>query len=364
MKKLSILLGCLLMSIGLVACSGNQPVEEQPTEPTVNTVKLDCFEFDIENSTFTEKILLSINLTDNFIVTPKESLMYKDPTYYIGDFKKKDEAGNSIRTIQVYEYTNADFNISRDASKISNNWSISNESLINTSAYIRTFYCSKDGYVVALDIVNNTKEPLSIEDSLQLITFMTGEETHEPTQEEQQSVTVEGTKDSPAKQGEWISTTVFNQDTQQYEPICICINNVYTGEIAQEYVRNVNNILRQDYTTASTQYELQDVGLFEFVELEYSVYFPKSFNVNEEGEINIEIPFTICNLKDDGKGIDGFINLDKTVIDLSPAKTEMTNDYIWSEGKVIFQMSIGFDNYLIKIDSSDRRSDTKYISPR
>ena len=83
MKKFIVIISCMLVCLGLVACN-KEP--EQPTDqqPEVQTVRFDCHEFDIESETKTDKILLTINLTDNF--TASESLLFQDPTYYIGEY--------------------------------------------------------------------------------------------------------------------------------------------------------------------------------------------------------------------------------------------------------------------------------------
>lgn len=359
MKKFLAVIGCLILSMGLVACGDKEP--EQPSQE-VTVVKQDCFEFDINTQQFTDKILLSINLTNAFEVN--ENLLFQDPTYYIGDFKKRNESGEVERTIQVYEYNDSEFNINNDSSKVSANWSIANENLDSESAYIRTFYCSKDGYVIAIDIVNNTKEPLSIDDSLALLTFLTGEDSHQPVVEAEKRVTSEATIDSPARTGEWVSTTVFNRTTNTYEPVCICIDEIYTGEIAQEIVTDYNNTMSVDPDASYNfiPYFVSDPSAFEYVAFEYSIFFPSTFTMNKNGNADIVVPFDISNLKDNGKGIDGYINLDKTLVDISPVISANPGS-IWYDGLGFFEMSIDFDAYYIKVTSDNKLSDTKYIRP-
>lgn len=358
MKKLFICLISILC-IGLVGC-GNK---ETPTETSeeVSVVKFDCFEYDITNSQLTENILLSVNLTNQFEAVPNESLIFSEPNYYIGDYRKKNENGETERTIQIYEYTDETFNISEDTSKVSNSWSIGNYNLDNNNDCIRKFYSNIDNYIVVIEIANNNQTPLTISDSLQLLTFMTGEETHEPTPKEDKSITVEGTKESPAKPGEWISTTIYNKDTKKYEPVCICITQVYVGDYANRVISDYNNELIKNKSEQPI-YNVSDPSVLEYVLFEYSIYFPNSYNI-VDGKINAKIPISICNLKDDGKGIDGFLNLDKTVVDISNSITGISNGTIWTEGVGFYEMSIDFDSYLIKIESEDKMSETKYYKP-
>lgn len=356
MKKLILFISCLIMSMGLIACSNT----EDPNTQEVTIIRQDCFEFDLETLQFTDNILLSINLTNEFEVNT--DLVYNDPTYYIGDFKKRNESGEVVRTIQIYEYTNPNFNISTDSTKVSNNWSIANEDLENESAYSRTFYCIKDEYVIAMDIVNNTKEVLTVDDGLALLNFLTGEETKKPTKTEEAKITADATLDSPARLGEWISTTVYNKTSKSYEPICICIDEVYVGEIAQQMITDYNNISSQKDENFIPYY-LSNAGAFDYVTIEYSIFFPSNFTMNSNGIADIKVPLTICNLRDNGKGIDGYLNLDQTFVDISEPISNIEPGTIWYDGVCLFEMSKDFDAYYIKIDSEDNLSETKYVRP-
>ena len=356
MKKFIVIISCMLVCLGLVACN-KEP--EQPTDQQseVQTVRFDCHEFDIESETKTDKILLTINLTDNF--TASESLLFQDPTYYIGEYKKFDENGNPLRTISVYEYNNPDFKLVGNCSKISNSWYIENASMMNDDAYTRQFYTTVDKYVIGLNITNNTKEPLSVDDAIKLIAFMSGEECHEPEPVEEQSVIVDATIDNPARLGEWVSTVAYNKATRTYEPVCVCITDVITGELANTFMEDYNNT----HPELENAYYVANPTEQEFVIYKYAVYFPKSFTASSDGQIhNVTIPISICNKKDNGLAIGSSTQLVNTVTDLSEAMNNVTNGSIWYDGVGYYEMDIDFDSYFIKLDPDDNITDTKYFT--
>lgn len=367
MKKILLCVLTIILSISMIGCS-NKHENDLDTENTTSydlyVFKFDCFEYDIDSNSFKDNILFSINLTSDYIETPKEELLSASPKYYIGEYKKFDYTETAYRTIHIYEYKDNEFSLSNNCSKVSDNWYISNSCINDDTSYIRTFYSNIDNYIIGIDIVNNDKETLSIEDSLQLLSLMINEDCSINAENEEtnqnSNITVAGTLDAPAHIGEWVSTTIYNENSNKYEPICISISEIYTGEDAIKIIDDYNNE-QKSLDSTYIPYEISDANSFEYVVFDYSIYYPSTFTISNKNT-NINVPFSLCNLKDDNNGIDSYTKLDKTLINISTDTANITNNSIWSKGRCFFEMSTGYTNYLIKIPSKDNLSDTKYFT--
>ena len=359
MKRLLALLSCLVLVLGLCACSKNdQPIEDQPQ---VQVARFDCHEFNLEGQYFTDNILLSINLTSDFESTDQSVLLIQDNKYYIGEFKRKDAEGNVNKTVSVFELNDPDFNIVNDCSKVSPAWSISNASMTDENSYMRIFYTEISGYTIGMSIVNTDKSTLSIDDALQNLAFMLNEECTAPLPLEEQSVVVEGTLDSPARVGEWVSTVIYNPVVGEYEPVCISITGVDTGYLADKVVEDYNNSLDQ-YNSDIRPRELTSADN-QWAVYRYSIFFPSSYTT--EGKITgVIAPITYCNKKDDAGGaVGGNLNITESLLDISPEMKNVKAGTIWTGGVGFYEIPISVNSeYLIKIAPGEGIT-TKYFKP-
>ncbi len=360
MKRLLALLSCMVLTIGLCACS-KEPAQPTEDQPQIQTARFDCHEYDLDNQHFTDNILLSITLTSDFEETDRSLLLTQDNIQYIGEFKRKDAEGNVNKTVSIFELNDPDFRISANCSRVSDSWTIANNYIEDETSYTRVFYTEINNYIVGMSIVNNTKDPLSIEDALQNLAFMTKEECYTPVPLSQQSVIVEGSLDSPARIGEWISTYIYNPEIDSYEPVCISITRIETGKNAESIVEDYNNILESNQATKDDVVDLHDSAC-EWVVYYYSIFFPSSFTA-ERKITGIESPITICNLNDDGRGIGGYTDLPSTLLDISPEMKNVKAGSIWSEGIGFYEIPQNNKNYLIKIPVGTDSNSTKYFKP-
>lgn len=360
MKRLLALLSCMVLTIGLCACS-REPAQPTEDQPQIQTARFDCHEYDLNKQTFTDNILLSITLTSDFEETDRSVLLTQDNIQYIGEFRRKDTEGNVNKTVSVFELNDPNFRISSNCSRVSDSWTIANNYIEDDTSYTRVFYTEINNYIVGMSIVNNTKDPLSIDDALQNLAFMTKEECHAPVPLNQQSVVVEGSLESPARTGEWVSTVIYNPEIDSYEPVCICITKVETGQYADKVIKDYNNIISKDFWGSNT-YKLNDSKNCCWAVYRYSIFFPSSFTA--EGKItDIESPITICNLNDDGRGIGGYTGLQSTLVDISPEMKNVKPGTIWSDGVGFFEIPKNTKNYLIKISVGSNSTNTKYFRP-
>lgn len=363
MKKWIAILGCLTLVLGLCACSKKptEPIEGE--QPQIQVARFDCHEYDLETNQFTDNILLALNLTSDFESTDKSVLLIQDNKYYIGEFKRKDAEGNVNKTVSVFELTDDSFSIAHECSRVSDSWTISNASLNDDpDSYMRVFYTEIGKYTIGMSIVNTSKEPLSIDDALQNLAFMVNEECTAPLPIEDQSVIVEGSLESPARMGEWVSTMVYNPVVDDYEPICVCITEVETGYLADKVIKDYNNSL--GWKRTSEKVSLQHDRDCCWAVYRYSVFFPSSFTTNSSGKIDadIQIPITFCNIKDDGAGINGYLNLQSSLRDISPEMVNIKAGTIWSSGEGWYEIP-KTANYLLKITPSVNSENTKYFKP-
>lgn len=357
MKKLISLVSGILLISTLTACSPNG----NASNSVAQTVTYNCNKYDIVNEEFTEDTLLTINLTDEYIPTDSSRLNHQSNIYYIGEYKKTTVENDFVheRVVSVFQYTDPNFTLENNCSKISDNWYIDNKYLENDNNYIRIFFTNTEEGLVGISICNSSKEDLPIDDSIQIMSFITGEtctkpEITEPAEET--NSTVEGTLDNPANTDEWVVTTIYNPISKKYEPICITIHAIYNGDIAKAVVEDYNNI-NGGNNNINLVYSSN-----EFVQYEYYIFFPDSFTTDENGNIpQITSPITICNTKDNGTGINGYQNLDKTVVDLSPELVNVKPGDIWQDGIGIYEMSVDYNKYLIKI-TSNNADYTKYFN--
>lgn len=360
MKKWIAILGCLSLVLSLCACSkeSTELIEEQPQ---IQVARFDCHEYDLEYNQFTDNILLALNLTSDFESTDPSVLLIQDNKYYIGEFKRKDTEGNVNKTVSVFELNDDNFSIAHDCSRVSDSWTISNASLADDSnTYMRVFYTEIDKYTIGMSIVNTSKEPLSIEDALQNLSFMVNEECEAPLPLEDQSVIVEGSLESPARLGEWVSTMVYNPAVDDYEPICISITEVETGYLADNVIKDYNN--SKDIAHRNEKVYLQHEVDCQWAVYRYSVFFPSSFTMNGNRITDIQIPITFCNIKDDGAGIKGYLNLQYTLRDISPEMINVKAGTIWTSGEGWYEIPKDA-NYLLKITPDSNSENTKYFKP-
>lgn len=340
MKKLLTLLLCICMCFGFTACGSGDNGDATNTDAQISQVRFDCFEFDTKEQTFTDNILLSINLQSNYIETPKEELQFSDPIYYIGEYKRYDEEGNTNRVISIYQTTSPDIDFSYGFSKLDSTWYVKNDEYQNQESYQRWFYSDIQGNKVVIKMTNTDMKPLSNEDSLTILSFMLDTEFSAPEIEEETSVIVDGTIDNPAKIGrnEWVSTYVLNPANNKYEPVCVCIDSIYSGSVANRVAEDLQNTLIANGKESNPLFEESDE--LRFVYMEYSVYFPSSFTEGTNGIQNVVIPFTLVNLADDGQGITGYTNLNSFYVDISTPQNNLHSGSIWTDGKALYRMPL------------------------
>lgn len=358
MKKLLTVLSCFILGVSLCACN-KEPEPSTDEQPQIQVARFDCHEYNIEGQYFTDDILVSINLTSDFEATDQSVLLAQDNKYYIGEFKRKDAEGNVNKTVSLFEYNDSEFNFATDCSKVSQNWSISNSSIENDDAYMRIFYTEKNGYIIGMSIVNTSKDPLSIEDALQNVEFMVNETCTAPDPIEEQSAVVEGSLSSPARLGEWVSTMLYNPEVGTYEPVCISVTKVETGELADRVVTDHNNLL--DLYAGDQPSQILNPTDCIWAVYRYEVYFPTSFTA-EKNITGITVPITFCNINDDDGGISGYLELQQSLLDISPSMKNVKPGTIWSEGVGFFEIPINA-NYLIKITPDDNPANAKYFKP-
>lgn len=357
----------LISSLLLTAC-GNKNTDNEVTN-TVETIEYvdllghevypieyQCNEFDLKSNNFTDSIILAINIPNTYTRVDRESLSDKEEKRYIDAYQRITDENKVVSTISIFELKSK--KTLSDDYKVSTNWYIDESSYETESTYTRLFYSNiplnGNEYTVGLAIIDNNKNMLSIEDSLTMLSFITKEDCKLP--EQSNSFTVEGTLDKPAELGEWVTTSVYNKVSGQYEPICICINGVYTGQLAQNAVDSYNHVHPNESIWLDNS-----ADECEFTYYEYSIFFPSSFTT-DKNVIDIDVPISICNTFDDGMGIKGFNNLERTIVDMSPAITAVSGE-IWSEGYGIFEAPID-SVYYIKIKSTNEDTETKYFKSK
>lgn len=364
MKRILLLLCVAVLSLGLVACSNNsQTTTEVTNEQSSTTAGLyDCFEFDIENETFTNNILISFNIPDGYVSTPQKELLYKAPKYYIGDFINESES----KTISVYQYT--DKIDENDCIKLDDEWSILTNS---TDEYLCSF-CNtalSDKYTLIVNIVNNDKTKLEMSDALALFNKLIDKnlELDSEIEIENKTYEVSASVDTPAKLGEFVSTYVRNTKTDKYEPILIAINEVTTDgaeQLVEDYDDEVHYIaeekkrsrFEEDYKSNFKESVPLMTGC-EYVVVHYSIYFPNDYKSGED----FELPIALCNYNDSSSTINGVMNLTGTIRDVLIYKENIKPGSIWNEGVLVYQIPINFSNYLVKL-APQNDYEAKYIN--
>lgn len=340
---------CMLFSCILAGCTfNNEPIEETTTASEITINRYDCFEYDIPNLKFTNNILCTISLPSTYTETEQSQLLYDKTRYYIGEFKNQTEQ----KTISLYELYDENYT---DDNKVlvTDNWKIENDILETTNSIFYFYKTNNTKYPIVLSIQypNN----VDVTEAINELSNIVNESYNIP--EKQETMYVEGTLDKPAEIGEWVSTYKYNPTSDKYEPVSICITDIYRGNDAYNVVKAYND-------TLDVRNEPQKVINYpnngsEFVVYEYAIYFPTSYTENEDGILNVNIPTTICNLNDFG-----YINGDTTnqlteTFNISKVPDNLHNGCIFTGGVGIFRMNVNFDDYLIKI-VPDNNTEPKY----
>lgn len=355
-KRLKLIL--IVLNIFILSACGNIEVNNNSD---VQVINIDCNEYDIQNQKFVDNILISFNLTDEFIKTEQELLNVQGPNYVIGEYKRNNDKNELERTILIYECTDIDIN---DYIDIGHNWYINNHNL-DTDVYSKIFYTKVDDYIIGVSIINNNKNALSIEDATSILTFMTNLEftidninnTEEKEEEVQNhTVAIDGTLQNPATLGDWVNTAVYNPYNNKYEPVCVSITALYTGDVANKYIMDYNNIHHNN----GDELELMYNGSSQFIVYEYSIYFPTDFAC-EDTINNITLPIQICNTIDDGNGIMGYLNLNNNIHDISNEMIDVKPGTIWN-GIGVAEVPDGAQYYL-KFEVKDQLFSTQYFMP-
>lgn len=363
MKKLISLLSASILCFGLVSCGNTESNNIEQTEETNSAGLYDCFEFDIENESFTDNILISFNIPEGYTATEQENLLYQDPKYYIGDFKNVSEN----KTISVYEYTE-EFN-ELTCTQLSDDWYISN---IPSEDYICSFYnpIISEKFTLVVNIVNTDKTELATEDGLTLFNYITNKNFEMITTDSEdiadKTYEVEASVTNPAKHGEFVSTYVRNS-TGNYTPVLVSINEISMDSIKNKSTIDAYNNDIQELTRYYRELEMDvpfdntlvpgcNEGL-DYTIVYYSIYFPSTYNFGED----FILPISLCNYDDTSSTIKGIMNLSDTIQDMTIDKSDITPGTIWENGVLVYQAPIAFNNYLIKIAPSNGY-DTKYIS--
>lgn len=363
-------LTCLFTCFMFTACDILE--EDSSEEDTAQTKIVDCKYYDIDKNEFTDKTLLTINILDNYTITPQDSLLSKDPIYQIC------ECSSNKKHISIFEYNDPEFNIDSNI-KINNDWC----TIQSENKNIKTFYTKKDNIVIGISITNTDKSELTVDNAISAINFMFNENI-KLSENDQSNINeqinnkktteveyAEATLNNPAKIGELITFMQYNKESNKNEPIIFSITNVNVDNIYNSEISKYNNI---GNTKAEESLKNKSDIIFEFnpitsyydetyesIIYKYSIYYPNDYTAKNGTIKDPTIEITLCNIDDSSTTINGDVNLYKSVHDFNDvycntAKTGET----YTGGIGTYTMSTEFKNYLIKINTADG---PRYFTP-
>lgn len=386
MKKILATLLCATACLSLAACNGSVPNDSQvdttqqsSTSPT-ELVEHNCYEYSIsEGQTegqFTDNVLITLRLTGDYTETEQERLRHTDTAYYIGEFS------NSTYTISVFQsMKDLDFD---SFVKMNDDWYVDD----SNDSYIKVLYkkFGKDLIGIAVSSVDVETE-VTTDTALTLIgdALSVSFTTPQTSQNEQSSLTVDGTFDSPAKTGEWVSTFIYNNVSKTYEPVLISITHVYFDRESNSEVTKYNNagLAKSQASLAEQKTETDNLFTFEPVSpadtksdlvdviFEYSVFYPNSYTAEttEDGSKvirNVDIPITLVNTGKNSANpytINGIMNAYKSIRFFNDVyENTATPGKDFNMGIGTYKMSDGFVKYYIKIDPGDEKYEPKYFA--
>ena len=345
MKKLiAFILFCTVLT--LTACSTNIDTNsENISESNIKTNIVECHYFDTQDVAFTDDILISLYIPDDFIAIDEDKLHYKDPIYQIAEFR------NNSKSISVFEYDNPTF-IYSNCRQIGDDFVYNDEDVYDPSQ--KTFYTQTNKGIVGISIGNIYNNELLLEDAVEFLSILVNKKLE--IHEKPKGLTVDGSIENPAKLNEWVSTYIYNSISGEYEPVLISINKVYRDKDDYETTRYNNlrtkyekdNEIKSNFNPISeSNYKIENI-IFT-----YSVYYPSTYETADEPKItDTTIPISLCDLSGNpDTALNGELELSKTIKifnDIYNKYAKPGNDF--TDGMGTFKMATGYEKYLIRID--------------
>lgn len=358
MKK--ILSFILFIMLTLTACNSNNTISNNESTSNLESTKINCYYFDTADIAFTDNILITLNISNDYVIIDTDKLHYKDPIYQIAEFR------NNSTSISVFEYNDPTFNFS-DYRQIGDTFVYNDEDVYDPSQ--KTFYTQTNKCIVGISIGNIYNNTLSLEDAVKILNTITGQNLE--IREKPKSLTVEGSLENPAKLNEWVSTYIYNNISKEYEPVLISITKVYRDKDNYETTR-YNNLKHDFYKNNEDIKHLEKPDISENnyqrenIIFKYSVYYPSTYETADEPKItDTTIPISICDLSGQvDVALNGELDLSKTVVifnDIYKNYAVPGEDFV--DGIGTYKMSKGYEKYLIRIDVPENSAYSyKYFS--
>ena len=318
-KRLLICILILLVSLCMSACSDEDNV----------AFKQSFYEYNLAEKKFTDNNILNLTIPAGYSSGEQK---IDNADVYLGIYTKDSS------TISIIQRTDLDSYDESIYAYLNDNWTFKKEyrDSLRNAFY---FYNPTDNYILIIK-VENTKQNMSLEEAMQVLIDLTGEEMTIP--EIEQDLTVTTSISSPAAIDEWVTVDIRNSTSNKIEPVIIKIDNIYSVEQSEQILTDYINIHKLDKSSFKNG---KDICYYVF---DYEIFFSDFYTSSDTGIEKVKIPFSLTNTSGNTT-INGYpTGLSESVIDISEQMENVQPNSIWT-GRAVFKMSQDFTRFLLKI---------------